>query len=98
MKRSTFALFLFLSTVALVVSVNREERPIFGPKVAKSFTTSGFNFVKDGNPFTIVSGSIHYFRVHPDLWEDRLTKAKLGGLNTVKIFNRSFLILISSGF
>jgi len=31
-----------------------------------------------------VSGSVHYFRIHPGLYQDRLTKAKMGGLNTVQ--------------
>lgn len=29
----------------------------------------------DGRPARIISGAIHYFRVHPGLWEDRLDKA-----------------------
>ena len=41
-------------------------------------------FVKDGSPIRLMSGSIHYFRVHPDDWTDRLTKLKFAGFNTVQ--------------
>lgn len=30
------------------------------------------------------SGSIHYFRVHPDLWEDRLRKIRAAGFNAIQ--------------
>ena len=33
-----------------------------------------------------ISASIHYFRVHPDLWVDRLTKIKAGGYNTIQLY------------
>lgn len=37
-------------------------------------------------PKQIISGAIHYFRVHPDLWDDRLDKAVAFGLNTVETY------------
>jgi len=43
-------------------------------------------FLIDGKPFRIFSGAIHYFRVHPDLWQDRLAKLKALGLNTVETY------------
>ncbi|THA82992.1 beta-galactosidase family protein [Streptomyces sp. A0592] len=43
-------------------------------------------FRLDGDPFRIISGGLHYFRVHPDLWRDRLHKARLMGLNTVETY------------
>ena len=43
-------------------------------------------FVLDGRPFRIVSGGLHYFRVHPDQWPDRLRKARLMGLNTIDTY------------
>ena len=33
-------------------------------------------FRLDGAPFQIISGSIHYFRVVPAYWRDRLEKLK----------------------
>ena len=43
-------------------------------------------FYLDGNPFQIISGSIHYFRVVPEYWRDRLEKLKNMGCNTVETY------------
>ena len=34
----------------------------------------------------IISGALHYFRVHPELWDDRLDKAVAMGLNTIETY------------
>lgn len=47
-------------------------------------TDDGFHL--DGEPFRILSGGLHYFRVHPEQWADRLHKARLMGLNTVDTY------------
>lgn len=39
-----------------------------------------------GQPFRIVAGAIHYFRVVPDYWRDRLQKLKACGFNTVETY------------
>ena len=43
-------------------------------------------FYLDGNPFRIISGGMHYFRVLPEYWEDRLLKLKALGCNTVESY------------
>lgn len=43
-------------------------------------------FYLDGNPFKIISGGIHYFRVVPEYWRDRLEKLKAMGCNTVETY------------
>ncbi|WP_416147555.1 beta-galactosidase [Salipaludibacillus sp. HK11] len=48
--------------------------------------TRGNEFYLDDKPFRILSGSIHYFRVVPELWEDRLLKLKECGFNTVETY------------
>ncbi|MBB4984312.1 hypothetical protein GGE06_005258 [Streptomyces sp. SFB5A] len=48
--------------------------------------TDQAGFLLDGHPFRILSGGLHYFRVHPDQWQDRLRKARLMGLNTVETY------------
>ncbi len=47
-------------------------------------TPSGF--LRDGKPHLIVSGALHYGRVHPDLWRDRLTRIAAMGCNTVETY------------
>lgn len=43
-------------------------------------------FYLNGEPFQILSGSIHYFRIVPEYWRDRLEKLKALGLNTVETY------------
>ncbi|WP_329269288.1 glycoside hydrolase family 35 protein [Streptomyces sp. NBC_01451] len=51
-----------------------------------ALTTTSDGFLLHGEPFRIISGAMHYFRVHPDQWADRLRKARLMGLNTVETY------------
>lgn len=44
------------------------------------------NFLMNGEIHTILSGAIHYFRVVPEYWEDRLKKLKACGFNTVETY------------
>lgn len=44
------------------------------------------NFYLDGKPFKIISGAIHYFRIVPEYWQDRLEKCKAMGCNTVETY------------
>lgn len=44
------------------------------------------NFYLNGAPFRVISGSIHYFRVVPEYWQDRLEKLKTMGCNTVETY------------
>ncbi|MCX5229506.1 glycoside hydrolase family 35 protein [Streptomyces sp. NBC_00233] len=48
--------------------------------------TDKAGFLLDGRPFRLLSGGLHYFRVHPGQWADRLRKARLMGLNTVETY------------
>lgn len=44
------------------------------------------DFTLDGERMQVVSGALHYFRVHPDQWADRICKARLMGLNTIETY------------
>lgn len=52
----------------------------------RSFTVDyeANEFLKDGKPFRYISGSLHYFKIPPELWRDRLQKAKFAGLNAIQ--------------
>jgi len=41
---------------------------------------------RDGRPHRILSGAVHYFRVHPEQWEDRLRRLSAMGANTVDTY------------
>ncbi len=44
------------------------------------------DFLLDGKPHRILAGAVHYFRVHPDQWADRIRKARQMGLNTIETY------------
>ena len=44
------------------------------------------NFLLDQKPFKVLSGAIHYFRVHPDDWYHSLYNLKALGFNTVETY------------
>ena len=50
------------------------------------FTYDSANFLLDGQPFRIISGAMHYFRIVPEYWEDRLKKLKACGFNTLETY------------
>ena len=49
-------------------------------------TIKDSEFKMDGKSFRIYSGSMHYFRIMPEYWEDRLRKLKAAGFNTVETY------------
>jgi beta-galactosidase len=49
-------------------------------------TIAGDRFMRDGKPYQIISGAIHYPRVPREYWRDRLRKAHAMGLNTVETY------------
>ncbi len=51
-----------------------------------TFEIGEHDFLLDGHPHQVISGALHYFRVHPDQWADRIHKARLMGLNTVETY------------
>ncbi len=43
-------------------------------------------FMLDGAPFRYISGELHYFRIVPEYWLDRLTKVRAAGLNVIQVY------------
>ncbi|MER5185004.1 glycoside hydrolase family 35 protein [Streptomyces sp. NPDC002896] len=51
-----------------------------------ALTWRGGRVYRHGVPHRILSGALHYFRVHPDLWRDRIRRLADLGLNTVDTY------------
>lgn len=49
-------------------------------------TTGNGQFLYEGKPFRIISGAMHYWRVMPIYWEDRMIKMKEMGCNTLETY------------
>lgn len=57
-----------------------------GEKIKGKIDVSNGSINIDGRPTRIISGTLHYFRIHPDQWRDRIAKAKMMGLNAVETY------------
>lgn len=77
---ATLGIVIFGVVLFLKFSPWTPSKPVTKP----SLTEVGRDFYLDGKQFRILSGSIHYFRVVPEYWKDRLLKLKAMGLNTVQ--------------
>jgi len=53
---------------------------------SRRFVVGADHFELDGAPHRVLAGALHYFRVHPDQWADRIRKARLMGLNTIETY------------
>ncbi|XP_060841088.1 beta-galactosidase-like [Rhopalosiphum padi] len=75
------AVFLY-TTVAGISTENTTEtiKPTFTVDYERN------EFLKDGQVFRYVSGSLHYFRVPKPYWKDRIQKMKAAGLNAVSTY------------
>lgn len=60
-----------------------EQRNVTG---GQRFAIGETDFLLDGKPFRVLAGALHYFRVHPGQWADRIRKARLMGLNTIETY------------
>lgn len=49
-------------------------------------TLDDTGFLRNGEPHRVVAGALHYFRVHPDLWQDRLRRVRALGVNTIDTY------------
>jgi beta-galactosidase len=50
------------------------------------FSIDKDTFMDNGKPVRLLSGAMHYFRIIPEYWRDRLLKLKACGLNTVETY------------
>ncbi|AWP00498.1 putative beta-galactosidase-1-like protein 2 [Scophthalmus maximus] len=62
--------------------------PTGGRRISRKvgLSTNASQFTLEGEPFHIIGGSIHYFRVPRAYWRDRLLKMKACGINTLTTY------------
>ena len=65
-------LLLFLTLLASVLAGN--------------FTIGKDSYLLNNQPIQLISAAFHYFRVHPDRWEDTFKKLANAGMNTVETY------------
>lgn len=54
--------------------------------IKKGLSHQGKKFLLDSEEIHLISGAIHYFRVVPEYWKDRLARLKACGFNCVEIY------------
>jgi beta-galactosidase len=54
--------------------------------VMSDFTVGEREFLLDGRPVRLLSGALHYFRVHEEQWDHRLAMLRAMGLNCVETY------------
>src|SRR5258708_18320011 len=74
-------LFFAIVCVACLLTLAHGQAPRTAP-----VTIQGDHFVRDGKPYQIIAGAIHYPRVPREYWRDRLQKAHAMGLNTIETY------------
>ena len=42
--------------------------------------------MQDGQPTTLLAGNLHYFRIPPEYWADRLDRAAAAGLTAIEVY------------
>ncbi|KAL8159264.1 hypothetical protein V2J09_000801 [Rumex salicifolius] len=79
---TVLALFAFVAPLPSLDSLSHRRKKID----VRAFDIDDDLFWKDGKPFQIIGGDLHYFRILPQYWEDRLLRAKALGLNTIQTY------------
>ncbi|XP_074599706.1 beta-galactosidase-like [Brevipalpus obovatus] len=78
-----------MNTLSSIVSIVLLLTIISIPKIfARNFSIDWENdqFLLDNEPFRYVSGSIHYFRLPHQYWNDRLSAMRKAGVNVVQTY------------
>uniref|UniRef100_A0A8C2ZIW8 Beta-galactosidase n=1 Tax=Cyclopterus lumpus TaxID=8103 RepID=A0A8C2ZIW8_CYCLU len=78
---------VLLLLLLLLLLLRMESLSMVGLRLrVEGLRANSSQFTLEGEPFRILGGSIHYFRVPRAYWEDRLLKMKACGLNTLTTY------------
>ncbi|XP_031716803.1 beta-galactosidase-1-like protein 2 isoform X1 [Anarrhichthys ocellatus] len=86
LKQRYLVLLCFAVGAIIVYQVTRNRLEGRRMSRVEGLRANSSEFTLEGEPFRILGGSIHYFRVPRAYWEDRLLKMKACGLNTLTTY------------
>ncbi|XP_074598038.1 beta-galactosidase-like [Brevipalpus obovatus] len=72
--------FFLISILTLIIFTQKTNSRNF------SIDWQNDQFLLDDEPFHYVSGSLHYFRVPHEYWNDRLSTMRMAGINAVQTY------------
>nr|CAD7456008.1 unnamed protein product [Timema tahoe] len=89
LKAEHFGLPVFATQFLFGSAKGQDELPTLYEHYTEGGITSGLTtypdgFLLNGKNITLISGAIHYFRVHPEYWRDRLRKLRAAGFVAVE--------------
>ena len=73
-------------TYSLCVVSQLPTKPLSPAPATSALTWHGRRLYRHGVPHRVLSGAVHYFRVHPGLWRDRIRRLADLGLNTIDTY------------
>eukprot|EP00850_Spirogloea_muscicola_P011302 SM000069S20739 [mRNA] locus=s69:521604:527234:- [translate_table: standard] len=79
--RTTWLVLWLATAICIGISTKAAEH-----SQERAFKIQADGFWRNGKPVRLLSGSIHYFRIHPQYWEDRLRRVKALGLNAIQTY------------
>lgn len=56
------------------------------PEPSPALSYAGRKLFKHGQPHRIIAGAVHYFRIHPGQWQDRIDRLAAMGVNTLDTY------------
>ncbi|XP_077964386.1 beta-galactosidase-1-like protein 2 [Gasterosteus aculeatus] len=84
--KQRYLVLLCFAVGAIIVHFSRNRLAARRMSRVDGLRANSSQFTLGGEPFRILGGSIHYFRVPRAYWEDRLLKMKACGLNTLTTY------------
>ena len=79
-------LFIALTSSTAAAAASQTTPTADPPLVKRLFTVAADRFVRDGKPFQLVAGEVHYFRIPPPYWRDRLQRVLALGVNAIQVY------------
>ncbi|XP_007562829.1 beta-galactosidase-1-like protein 2 isoform X1 [Poecilia formosa] len=85
--KQRYFLLLCIGALAIVAyQITRDHPQRARMKRVEGLRANSSQFSLEKQPFRILGGSVHYFRVPRTYWEDRLLKMKACGINTLTTY------------
>ncbi len=80
-----------MSTNAPMPATLHEQGPkacetFSGAEAGTALSYTGRKLFRHGRPHRIIAGAVHYFRVHPAQWQDRIDRLAAMGVNTLDTY------------
>ncbi len=85
-RRRVAAALMLLGALCTAIGGAVALRGLAQIATTRSLTIAGSQFLRNGRPYQVISGAIHYPRVPREYWRDRLRKARAMGLNTIETY------------